>query len=114
MTREPPCNRREREDRSDRRRLLVPGESIEFGNDEGVTIPARGQRLAEAGRSRLQPSVCGRGRPVRGHTQGGESFALDGEVLVRRLSIGRTDDKRSSLPDARAIADDFTARRRRE
>ena len=41
---------------------------------------------------------------------GGESFALDGEVLVRRWSIGRSDDKRS-LPDARAIADEFTARR---
>ena len=35
---------------------------------------------------------------------------MDGEVLVRRWSIGRFDDKRS-LPDARAIADEFTARR---
>ena len=35
---------------------------------------------------------------------------MDGEVLVRRWSIGRSDDKRS-LPDARAIADEFTARR---
>src|SRR5664279_2204260 len=31
------------------------GEAVEFGHDQGVAVPAGGQRFAEVGRSRLQP-----------------------------------------------------------
>ena len=58
------------------------GEPVEFRHDQGVAVAAGGQRLAEAGSFAVatgQPVVDV--DPVGGDAQGGEAFALDGEVL---------------------------------
>ena len=58
------------------------GEPVEFGDQEGVAVPAGGQRLAQPG-----PGPAGPGQAVvdvdavRLHAERGECVALGGEVL---------------------------------
>jgi hypothetical protein len=72
-----------------------PGEPVQFGDDQRVAFPAGGQCFPQTRSVAIAP-----GRPVidvdpvRGDTQRGESFALDGQVLFVGGASSVSDEKR--------------------